>query len=156
MKKIISILFISFLITIYFQLNHDELIIEPHQIILQAEIKGEVIHPGAYEIDDDETLADIIERAGGLTNEADISALSLLKKITHQEVIVIPKKSNQKISLNSAALDELIQLPGIGISKAERIIEYRNQKSFQSIEEIMEVKGIGEKIFEKIKDLICL
>ncbi len=72
-------------------------------------------------------------------------------------VVVIPKKTlNEKISLNSASLEQLMTLNGIGQSKAEAIIEYRKNASFQSIDEIMNVKGIGEKIFEKNKDRLAL
>lgn len=61
-----------------------------------------------------------------------------------------------KISLNTATINELLTLPGIGESKAKLIIEYRNQHSFKAIEEIMNVKGIGNGIFEKIKDYLTI
>lgn len=62
-----------------------------------------------------------------------------------------------KVSLNSALIDELITLPGIGEAKAKLIIEYREQNNgFKDIEEIMNIKGIGEKMFEKIKPYITL
>lgn len=124
---------------------------------LQAEIKGEVKEPGIYEINQEETLQELIERAGGLKEEADSSSLSLQKRIIHQEVIVIPKKKEEvKISLNSSSKEELMTLKGIGEKMAQRIIDYRLNKSFQSIEEIMEVKGIGPKMFNKIKDQLAL
>ncbi|MBR4285889.1 MAG: helix-hairpin-helix domain-containing protein, partial [Methanocorpusculum sp.] len=65
---------------------------------------------------------------GGLTNEADISHLSLLKEIIHNDVIVIPKNKKTKISLNTATKEELMTLKGIGESKANLIIEYRNNQ----------------------------
>ena len=61
---------------------------------------------------------------------------------------------DKKISINTASKEELMTLPGIGESKAVAIIEYRNEKKFETIEEIKEVSGIGEALFEKIKDLI--
>ncbi len=61
-----------------------------------------------------------------------------------------------KISLNTATLDELLTIPGIGQSKAKLIIEYRNTNGFKKIEDIMNVKGIGNGIFEKIKDYITI
>lgn len=158
MKKIIlPILLIVFICFIYIQLNQKETIIKEKDIQYQAEIKGEIVNPGVYEIEKDETLIDLIEKAGGLTEKADTSALALQKEIVHQDVIVIPMiESEKKISLNTATLEELMSLPGIGESKANKIIEYRSSQSFRSIEEIMNVKGIGEKIFSKIKENICL
>ncbi len=64
--------------------------------------------------------------------------------------------SNQKISLNTATKEELMTLSGIGESKALAIIEYRKKSRFNSIEEIMNVKGIGKSIYEKIKDNISI
>jgi len=65
--------------------------------------------------------------------------------------------SNEKININTASLEELEKLPGIGPSKAQAIIDYRtNNGPFKSIEEIKNVKGIGEKTFEKLKDLITV
>lgn len=156
MKKIITILFLIFILNIYTKFITNSEIVEPNQIQFQAEIKGEIINPGIYFIEDDETLEDLINKAGGLTYEADITHLSLLKSVLHGDVIVIPKKRNEKVSLNSASKEELMTLSGIGESKANLIIEYRTNNTFKSIEDIMKVKGIGEKIFNKIKDQICL
>lgn len=64
--------------------------------------------------------------------------------------------TSDKISLNTATQEELETLPGIGESKAKIIMQYRDQKRFESIEELKEIKGIGEKIFEKLKDYITL
>ena len=65
--------------------------------------------------------------------------------------------TNTKISLNHATKEELLTLTGIGESKANLIIEYRNQNGgFKTIEEIKNVKGIGDKMFEKIKDNITI
>lgn len=64
--------------------------------------------------------------------------------------------SNSKISLNAATKEELMTLPGIGESKALDIIEYRNNSLFKSIEEITNVKGIGNSIYEKIKEFITI
>lgn len=71
--------------------------------------------------------------------------------------MVIPEKQEVKlISINSATLEELQTLPGIGPAIAQRIIEYRTNNTFQSLEQIKDVKGIGEAMFNKIKDKICL
>ena len=71
--------------------------------------------------------------------------------------VVIPKiKEIKHISLNSATSEELQTLPGIGPSIAQRIIDYRQENTFQTLEQIKDVKGIGEALFNKIKDKICL
>ena len=156
MKKILPILLSFMLIALYFQLGSKDVKLQKKEEY-HAEIRGEVNSPGVYEIDADETLEDLIEKAGGLSKQADIRSLSLLRPIRHCDVIIIPAVENiKKISINSASLEELMTLKGIGQSKAYRIIEYRNEHNFQSVEELMNVKGIGPKIFEKIKDHIAL
>lgn len=156
MKKILPILLSFMLIALYFQLGSKDVKLQKKEEY-HAEIRGEVKSPGVYEIDTDETLENLIEKAGGLSKQADIRSLSLLRAIRHCDVIIIPAVEDiKKISINSASLEELMTLKGIGQSKAYRIIEYRNEHNFQSIEELMNVKGIGPKIFEKIKDHIAL
>lgn len=157
-KRIICIclLFIG-LFLLLFQLNPKIYTISNQPITLQAEIKGEVVNPGVYEISERETIEMLIEKAGGVLEEADCSSIGLLTRVEHQEVIVIPKRKEQvKISLNTATKEELMTLNNIGESKAQRIIDYRLNQPFRTIEEIMEVKGIGEKTFEKIKDQLAL
>lgn len=69
----------------------------------------------------------------------------------------VPIKTGELVNINTATLDELDKLPGIGRAKAEAIIEYREGISrFYSKEDLMQVSGIGEKTFEKLKDLICV
>ena len=100
---------------------------------------------------------DIIDKAGGLTNNADTSALSLQKDIVHEDVIVIPEiETIKKISLNTASQKELMTLPGIGESKAKSIIEYRQKTKFTTIEDIKNVSGIGEALYDSIKDDITV
>lgn len=125
--------------------------------ILTAEIKGAVNEPGIYEIKKDTSIADLIEMAGGVIENADLSSLNLNSQVLHQSVLVIPLIKDNKISLNTATLEELMQIKGVGESKAKLIIEYReNNQGFKTIEEIMNIKGIGEKTFEKMKDQLAL
>lgn len=124
---------------------------------LTAEIKGAVNEPGVYEIQKDTSIADLIEMAGGCADQADLSSLNLNSQVLHRSVLVIPLIKDNKISLNSATLEELMMIKGVGESKAKLIIEYReNHHGFKTIEEIMNIKGIGEKTFEKMKDQLAL
>lgn len=137
-----------------------------------VEIKGEVLSPDVYELDENSIVKDLIEIAGGLKEEADISTINRAKKLKNNELVIIPnindKSSNavlneieqevdELININIADISELKKITGIGDVKAQSIIDYREKNGgFKSIEEIKNVDGIGEKTFEKIKDEISL
>lgn len=127
---------------------------------LEAEIKGQVEEPGIYTLKYGATIKDLIEETGGETAAADLSALNLMEEIRPQEVIVVGKLTasgeSEKISLNTAGKEELMKLPGIGEAMAQRILDYRTAHRFTSIEQLMEVSGIGEKKYEKLKEFIAL
>ncbi|MEG0330248.1 MAG: ComEA family DNA-binding protein [Longicatena sp.] len=121
------------------------------------EVKGEVKKPGVYQVDKHATSSEVIKEAQGVLPSGDTSQINTTLDLPNNSVLVIQKKTSKtKVSLNSATLEELDSLPGVGVSVATRIIDYRNQQPFQTIEEIQEVKGIGAKMFEKLKDLIAL
>lgn len=151
----------------------------------KVDIKGAVERPGVYSLEEGSRVNDAILEAGGMTSQADSSSINLSKKIEDEMVIFVAIKkeeselvlednqvpsvtngaayhynqenSSHKVSLNHASLEELMELSGIGNSKAQAIISYRTEKGgFQTIEEIMEVKGIGEGLFAKIKEDITL
>lgn len=140
-----------------------------------VEIKGEVINPDVYVLNEGSIIKDLIEAAGGLTNEADISNINRAKEIKSHELIVIKnindldeesqvdgdiineESDDGIISINDADLSKLKEIPGIGDIKANAIISYREKNGgFKSIDEIKNVDGIGEKTFEKIKGSIKL
>lgn len=125
---------------------------------IQVEIKGEVAKPGVYTLPKEATLSTLIDKAKGYTKEADTDLYNRNQDIFDKDVIVITKKTTQeKISINGGSLQQLQSIPGIGPSTAKKIVDYRtSQGSFQNLEEIMNVKGIKEKLFEKMKAYISL
>lgn len=130
---------------------------EAKPTLMQVEIKGAVKNPGVYTLKFQDTILSLINASGGLLENGDDSSLSYTQVLKDKDVIVIPEKKEQpKISINSATQEELQTLSGIGPSIASRIIEYRKNNTFQTLEQIKEVKGIGDALFNKIKDDICL
>lgn len=88
----------------------------------------------------------------------DYEALNLNQVLFHRDVITLPVITvKQKVSINTAPVEVLVDVPGIGPATAEAIVLYRSEiGQFQTLEDLMNIKGIGTKKFEKIKDLICL
>lgn len=173
------------------------------EAIYQVDIKGEVNTPGIYALDSNKRVIDVINMAGGLTENADTTVINLSKKISDEMVIIIYSKSEvadfkkttddlnktiarceQKdetslkndacisqaeensskedkktkiININTATLEELQSLPGIGESKAQNIIKYRTEhEHFKDIEEIKEVEGIGDNLYAQIKAYLTI
>ena len=172
---------------------------------LKVDIKGYVVNPGVYELEENSRVIDVINKAGGLVENANTEYINLSKRIVDEMIIIIYSNSdvekyketdkeviyiqyecvcpdnkndacinkddvvntngttksenifNDKVSINTGTLEELMTLEGIGESKAEKIIEYRNKNGeFQVLEDIMNVSGIGESAYSKIKDNIKL
>lgn len=128
---------------------------------IEVEVGGEVISPGRYSLKEGSRVGDAIEAAGGFTKNANrkINIAFLLRD--GEKVIVADRRSEEnsgiayKVNLNTATKNELMSLDGIGDKTAERILAYRDKKGgFSSPAEIMEVRGIGEKMYEEIKDII--
>lgn len=131
------------------------------EIVIQ--VAGAVKNPGVYKFKKGTRVFEAINVAGGYSIQADIEKVNLVKVLEDGEKIFVPFKNTSSsssgsnlININIASEEELCKLPGIGPALAKRIIEYRENKQFSSIEEIKNVKGIGEKKFEKIKNLITL
>ena len=155
MKTIIAI---GVLILFYISQTYTKVDLSSFQLeTIRVEIKGEVTKPGVYELPKHATLEDLLQEASGAKETANLDAFNLTMPLLHQSVIVIGKKQEKKcISINQADQKALMELNGVGEATAQRIIEYRMVQPFQTIEDVMKIKGIKEKLFSKIKDEICL
>ena len=146
-----------------------------------VDIKGEVLRPGVYEFSCESRMQDLIKKAGGFTEEADETKINLAQKITDQMQIVVPNlhskqeggvtegnsekgnlsnttPSNSKqgtVNINTATLEELQTIKGIGKKKAEAILQYRKEHgAFRTKEDLLQVKGIGKKALEAIESQV--
>ena len=139
-------------------------------IKIYVHICGEVNNPGVYELAEGSRIFEAVEAAGGFTEEAAQASLNLAQVISDEEQIVIltqdqaAEKARQEreqaagiVNLNTASKEQLMTLTGIGESRAEDILRYRQESGgFQTIEEIMNVPGIKESAYLKIKDSITV
>ena len=145
--------------------------------VIYVDVKGEIHHPGVYQMKAESRVKDLIEAAGGFTPLADDQKLNLAQLLEDQMVIVVPKKGEEvnselvqaptsqkkevgkegKVNINTATVEELKTLKGIGEKKAEAIIEYRKKNgSFKNKEELMKVRGIGKKLYESFEERVIV
>ena len=131
--------------------------------IYSVSISGEVVNPGTYTVTRDSTLGYLISLAGGLNDKADITCFNSNAVLEDGGVYYIPyvsvdeQNNNTKVSLNTATQAALDTLPGIGEVFSKRIIEYRTANNgFKTIEDLKKITGIGDSLFETLKDLVCL
>lgn len=159
--------------------------------LISVYICGEVNKPGIYEAPKGVMLNDIIEDAGGLTDDASVNNINFVYQITGNMSIYIPSKEEIEkgfnggdiirqegvyvwgnngqssgadtgstktlmVNINTATVDELRTLPGIGEVTAQTIVDYRNKTPFKKIEDIKNVTGIGDSKYNRIKDYICV
>ena len=140
--------------TINFETEH--VAIESDSNLYSVTITGAVNNPGTYTVSKGDKLSYLISLAGGLTDYADASAYNLNVYLENGVTYYIGYNNdgNEKVSINTATIASLDTLPGIGNVIATRIVSYRNSNgSFKTIEEIKNVNGIGDALFEQIKDL---
>ena len=126
--------------------------------LISVTISGQVTNPGTYTINAGDYLNDVIEKAGGVTSDADFDCFNFYLVIEENISIYIPKESQEaKVSLNEGTENDFKSLEGIGSTIASRIVEYRTENGdFEYLEQIKNVQGIGASLFNKIKDKICL
>lgn len=139
---------------------------------LFVQIEGAVRHPGVYEVPEGTRLFELLERAGGARDDADLRGLNLVAPLYDGQKITIPASSpsgevqtgsfssppplgTSLVNVNTASQKELESLPGIGEVIAQRIIEYRETHGpFTTVEDLLKVKGIGPKKLEKLRDRV--
>ena len=150
--------------------NKDEKAENRHDEKIFVDVKGAVKHPGVFETTKDKRVKDLIEEAGGLLDDSDTSTLNLSQKVKDQMVIYVLKHGEKPkqisdggssssntdvININTANKEQLMKISGVGKTKAEAIISYREKNGdFKKKEDITKVRGIGKATFEKIKDKI--
>ncbi|MBP1930492.1 helix-hairpin-helix domain-containing protein [Ammoniphilus resinae] len=143
---------------------------ESHEV--WVDLKGAVKNPGVYQLQEGSRVHHLIEMAGGLLPDAEEKLVNLAQTVQDGEMIYVPKrgeeasalstagvigqqKDDPKVQINTANEAEFDSLPGIGPAKAKAIIEYRETHgAFQELERLKDVPGIGEKIFQQLKDHI--
>lgn len=159
--------------------QNEEIETENTQEKIMVHIIGEVKNQGVVVLESGARIVDAIEAAGGETDEADLTKLNLAYILNDGEKIKVPKKGeeqqeyitstigletleenkteSQKININTANLEELTKLPGIGEATANKIISYRKETGkFKTIEDLKNVPGIGNSKFDNLKDMITI
>jgi len=134
------------------------------ETVMYVDVKGAVNHPDVYQVNGNERVDDLIELAGGFTEDAAESQLNLAEKVFDEMVIYVPVQDeeqnitppgNDKVRINVASQEEIESLPGIGPAKALTIIQYIEENgAFQSIDELEQVTGIGAKMVENLVEYV--
>jgi competence protein ComEA len=145
---------------------------------IRVHVAGAVAVPDVYRLPGGSIVKDAVQAAGGLTADADQARVNLALELQDQQQVYVARVGeenvpasvtdgvvggttgalqNTRIDINSATIEELATLPGVGSSLAQRIVEYRDSNGrFVTIEGILDVPGIGDATFDKIKDSITV
>jgi competence protein ComEA len=149
------------------------------QVVVKAatiyvHIVGEIVAPGIYELDSGARIVDVIFAAGGFSEKADQASVNLAREVTDGEQVVVfrvgqapsstmggvgstSSSGGSQISLNRGSQAELEQLPGVGPALAARMIDWRTANGgFKKKEDLLNISGIGDKLFAGIKDEVTL
>lgn len=159
-KNIWIVLMICLIIGIIYVLPKSEKELQTFKVeheLIEVTIKGEVKRPGTYQVKKGMTLSYLIHLSGGLTEYADIDQLVFNEKIQEKEYVIHKLLLDiedviKKYDLNQISYDDLIRIPNITETRALEIILYRrSHQKFNRVEDLMDVKGIGQATFDKIK-----
>lgn len=149
---------------------------------IKVYVSGEARRPGVYELSSDARLDDALQAAGGPTSDAALEMINLAKRLSDEDHIHIPgqvdtgarriqteaslpaasaglseRGGSGLLNINTATVEELTSLPNIGPSRAAAIVDYREREGlFDSVDDLMNVGGIGEKITDSIRDLVAV
>lgn len=149
---------------------------------IKVYVSGAARRPGVYELSADARLDDALQAAGGPTSGAALEMINLAKRLADEDHIHIPGQENTgarrmqdeaspptapaglseqdgpgRLNINTATVEELTSLPNIGPSRAAAIVDYREREGpFSSVDDLMNVGGIGEKITDSIRDLVAV
>ena len=145
------------------------------QDMITVDVKGAVKSPGIYDLPVGSRVNDAVQKAGGLTEQADSKSLNLAQKVSDEALVYVPTKGEEaasqqtgsgtdsstskakKVNINKASLEELKQVKGLGGKRAQDIIDHRESNGkFKSIDELKKVSGIGAKTIEKLKDYVTV
>ena len=145
------------------------------QDLITVDVKGAVKSPGIYDLPVGSRVNDAVQKAGGLTEQADSKSINLAQKVSDEALVYIPTKGEEavsqqtgsgtvssrskekKVNLNKASLEELKQVKGLGGKRAQDIIDHRETNGkFKSVDELKKVSGIGAKTIEKLKDYVTV
>ena len=157
------------------EVNKEEKDESPEQDLITVDVKGAVKSPGIYDLPVGSRVHDAVQKAGGLTEEADSKSLNLAQKVSDEALVYVPTKGEEaasqqaasgttpstskekKVNLNKASLEELKQVKGLGGKRAQDIIDHREANGkFKSVDELKKVSGIGAKTIEKLKDYVTV
>ena len=125
---------------------------------VEVHLTGAGIREGIYTVGEDATLGDILQRAGAASSETDPLTIRIHVIGPEGEPdSAVPEEPSGKININAATAAELDSLPGIGPAKAQAIVDYRDQNGpFRTIDDMLNVPGIGPKILETIRDQVTV
>ena len=137
-------------------------------IRVHVHVVGAVAKPGVYELETSARVIDAIEAAGGVNDDADLQQLNMarlliddeqIRVLTAQEATLTSQSAtgNSLLNLNSATVDQLEELPGVGPALAARIIDWREANgSFKNVDDLSSVSGIGDKLLANVRELVTL
>ena len=151
--------------------NQKEEVVE--QDLITVDVKGAVKSPGIYDLPVGSRINDAVQKAGGLTDNADSKSINLAQRISDEALVYVPTKEeatrqeahsnasntkeNKKVNLNKASVEELKQVKGLGAKRAQDIIDHRESNGkFKSVDDLKKVSGIGAKTIEKLKEYVTV